>query len=68
MTFFDDAKTLANKFEPFNNFAAEQASFELNNCTMDDRKRNLIHSLDSLQIKHDEFSAVKTPNTSTPAY
>lgn len=33
VTFFQEINVLTNKFEPFDNFATEQAKFELNKCT-----------------------------------
>ena len=37
MTFFNEINVLSHKFEPFDNFATEQAKFELNKCTMMER-------------------------------
>ena len=36
-TFWADINVLTNKFEPFNTFATEQAKFELNKCTQQER-------------------------------
>ena len=33
ITFFGEISVLSNRFEPFDNFATEQAKFELGKCT-----------------------------------
>ena len=41
---------LSNKFEPFDNFATEQAKFELNKCTMVERADHLMTQLQEIEI------------------
>ena len=41
-TFWTEIGVLSNKFEPFDNFATEQAKFELNKCTKEERAGRLL--------------------------
>ena len=50
LTFFSQISVLANKFEPFDNFATEQAKFELNKCTQMENSERLASSLSELGI------------------
>ena len=51
LTFFSQISVLANKFEPFDNFATEQAKFELNKCTQMENSERLASSLSELGIQ-----------------
>ena len=50
LTFFKEVKGLANRFEPFDSFATEQAKFELNKCTQMENSERLSGSLYELGI------------------
>jgi len=50
LTFFNEISVLTNKFEPFDNFATEQAKFELNRCIQSERAENLVKKLRELEI------------------
>ena len=41
-TFWTEIGVLSNKFEPFDTFATEQAKFELNKCTKEERAGRLL--------------------------
>ena len=48
--FFEDINILTNKFEPFNDFAHEQAYFELKKTQMEEQKNLLNEYLQELDI------------------
>lgn len=50
LTFFKEISVLANRFEPFDNFATEQAKYELNKCTQIGNSERLSGQLHELQI------------------
>ena len=50
MVFWGEIGVLTNKFEPFDNFATEQAKFELNKCTQAERASYLGNMLQELDI------------------
>ena len=53
LTFWQEVGVLTNKFEPFDNFATEQAKFELNKCTQGERASALTSRLSELEINAD---------------
>jgi len=42
LVFFGQVSVLTNRFEPFDNFATEQAKFELNKCAQNERSDKLV--------------------------
>lgn len=53
LTFWEEIKVLSNVFEPFDNFATEQAKFELNKCTQLEKSYRLQQHLNELEIQFD---------------
>lgn len=45
LIFFGQISVLTNRFEPFDNFATEQAKFELNKCTQNERSDKLVSKM-----------------------
>ena len=45
LVFFGQISVLTNRFEPFDNFATEQARFELNKCAQNERSDKLVDKM-----------------------
>lgn len=50
LTFFNEISVLTNRFEPFDNFATEQAKFELNKCAQNEKSDKLVDKMNELKI------------------
>ena len=50
LIFFGQISVLTNRFEPFDNFATEQARFELNKCAQNERSDKLVDRMNQLEI------------------
>ena len=50
LIFFGQISVLTNRFEPFDNFATEQARFELNKCAQNERSDRLVDRMNQLEI------------------
>lgn len=48
LSFFNEISVLANRFKPFDNFATEQAIFELNKCTQMENSERLYGQLNEM--------------------
>ena len=53
LIFFGQVSVLTNRFEPFDNFATEQAKFELNKCSQNERSDRLVAKMNELEIDMD---------------
>lgn len=53
LVFFNEVTVLTNKFEPFDNFATEQAKFELNKCSQSEKSDKLVNKMNDLGIDMD---------------
>lgn len=50
LAFFDQIHVLTNRFEPFDNFATEQAKFELNKCAQNEKSDRLVDKMNSMKV------------------
>ena len=48
--FFNQIQVLTNRFEPFDDFATEQAKFELNKCAQNEKSDKLVDKMNSMKI------------------
>ena len=48
LTYFSEISVLANRFEPFDNFATEQAKYELNKCNQMENSERLYDQLNEI--------------------
>jgi len=51
LAFWAEINVLTNKFEAFDTFMTEQAKFELNRCTQQERASKLQQSMDELALE-----------------
>ena len=51
LVFWEEIRVLTNLFEPFDDFATEQAKFELNKCTQEERSSAMQAQLAELEIE-----------------